>query len=154
MHTSELERLRTYLRTHIPLSTAMQVQVVHYDGQSLQLSAPLACNHNDKGTAFAGSIASLAALSGWALLMLWAAAEEGDCQVAIARAELDYRKPLRGDFCAQATLPEAAELQALRVRLQERGRCRVPVRVEVSDRDGMAVVQHAEYAVWRPQPAA
>ena len=31
----------------------MQVQPQIYDGQSLQLFAPLAVNHNDKGTAFA-----------------------------------------------------------------------------------------------------
>ena len=47
--------LEQYLQQHLPLTVAMQVQAQAYDGQSLQLFAPLAVNHNDKGTAFAGS---------------------------------------------------------------------------------------------------
>jgi thioesterase domain-containing protein len=49
----------------IPLATAMQVAVEGYDGARLTIRAPLAPNRNLHGTAFAGSLFSVCALTGW-----------------------------------------------------------------------------------------
>lgn len=143
--------LEAYLYRHIPLSRAMQVRVVQYDGTSLQLAAPLEPNHNDKGTAFAGSIGGLASLAGWGLMMLWSQ-HLGPCHVAIAHADIRYRKPLRGAFHATAHLPGEAETGQFRRDFLERGRGKLPVRIEVGDEQGMGVVQEAVYAVWRIEP--
>ena len=137
-----------YLHQHVPLSRAMAVSVREYDGQSLQLAAPLAPNHNDKGTAFAGSISGLASLAGWGLMMLWSD-RLGPCQAAIARAEIRYSRPLRGDFSARAYLPATDVLDTFLVDFAERGRGKLPVRIEVGDAQGAGVVQEAVYAVWR-----
>ncbi|MDP1775881.1 MAG: YiiD C-terminal domain-containing protein, partial [Moraxellaceae bacterium] len=59
------------MREQMPLLNFMQIDAKHWDGQVLTLSAPLEPNRNDKNTAFAGSIASLSTVTGWALLMLW-----------------------------------------------------------------------------------
>ncbi|HEX5360424.1 MAG TPA: YiiD C-terminal domain-containing protein [Fluviicoccus sp.] len=139
-----------YLARHLPLSRAMQVRVDLYDGISLHLSAPLACNHNDKETAFAGSISSLASLSGWGLMMLWSEAL-GPCQAAIARADIHYRKPLLTDFRAIATLPDAAAIETFHRTFRERGRAKMPVTIEIHDAHGVGAVQEAVYAVWRLQ---
>ena len=144
------ERLQDYLYEHIPLSVAMQVKVDQYDGHSLQLSVPLAANHNDKGTGFAGSISSLAALSGWGLAMLWAQERiPGECQAAIAHADIQYRKPIRTDFRALATLPSPEDIATLQQRIAEKGRGKLQVHIEVSDAHGVAVTQIAEYAIWK-----
>jgi thioesterase domain-containing protein len=143
--------LEAYLHRHIPLSRAMQVQVVQYDGASLRLAAPLEPNHNDKGTAFAGSIGGLASLAGWGLMMLWSQ-PLGPCHVAIAHADIQYRRPLRGVFQATAHLPAEAETVRFHHAFQERGRGKLPVRIEVGDEQGAGVVQNAVYAVWRIEP--
>ena len=138
-----------YLKQHIPLSTAMQVRVETCDAETMVLSAPLAANHNDKGTGFAGSIASLASLAGWGLCMRWAEREVGTPLVAIAHADIQYRKPVTGNFRARATLPGDDALRAFHRRFAEKGRARLTVRIEVSDDQGLAAEQVAEYVVWR-----
>lgn len=142
-----------YLHRHIPLSRAMDIRVLHYDGLSLQLAAPLALNHNDKGSAFAGSIGSLASLAGWGLMMLWSQ-ELGECQAAIAKAEIQYRRPLLTDLTALACLPGAADIAHFRQAFALHGRGKMPVRIEVCDRQGAGAVQEAVYAVWRMAPPA
>ncbi len=52
--------LQTYLHTHIPLSKAMEVEVVQATPDIIELRAPLAPNINHRGTAFGGSISTLA----------------------------------------------------------------------------------------------
>lgn len=137
-----------YLYRHVPLSRAMGVQVELYDGGSLHLSAPLAANHNDKGSAFAGSIGGLASLAGWGLMML-SSDPWGPCHSAIASADIHYTRPLLGDFTAVATLPDAEALARFRQVFAERGRGKLPVRIEIRDAHGVGAVQQAVYAVWK-----
>ena len=57
--------LEKRILTDIPLARHIGVRVVEFDGSSLALGAPLAANSNHKGTAFGGSLFSLAVLAGW-----------------------------------------------------------------------------------------
>lgn len=144
------EYMHDFLYQHIPLAVAMQVTIDSYDGAHLVLSAPLACNHNDKGTAFAGSISSLATVSGWVALMLWTKAHyQGEFQVAVSHADIHYKKPILTDFKARAVLPHGDALAQLHKTISHRGRGRAQVHIEVLDEHGVAVTQVAEYAVWR-----
>jgi len=148
--TYSTDDMKDFLYQHIPLAEAMQVNIESYDGQHLLLSAPLACNHNDKGTAFAGSISSLATVSGWIALMLWTKDHyDGEFQVAVAHADIHYKKPILTDFTARATLPNGDALARLHKTVSHRGRGRAQVHIEVLDEYGVAVTQVAEYAVWR-----
>jgi thioesterase domain-containing protein len=147
--TTPTADLKVFLYQHIPLAAAMQVDIHHYDGLHLTLTAPLACNHNDKATAFAGSISSLATVCGWAALMLWAKEHHGECQVAVSHADIHYKKPILTDFKARATLPHGEALAHLHKTLSHKGRGRAQLHIEVSDEHGVAVTQVAEYAVWR-----
>ncbi len=51
--------LDRYLAEHIPLSQAIGIRVHHFGVDGLTLQAPLAGNTNDKGTGFAGALATL-----------------------------------------------------------------------------------------------
>ena len=144
----EAQALISQLRHDIPLTGAMRVGVSAYDGRSLTLSAPLTANINDKGTAFAGSISALANLTGWALLTLWVEERFGECQVAIYRSEMDFKKPLRSDFTAAVALPDDAELERLSQALESKGRGKTSLQVELTGDDGVAVIMQAGYAVW------
>jgi thioesterase domain-containing protein len=148
--TYSTDDMKDFLYQHIPLAAAMQVNIDSYDGQHLVLSAPLDCNHNDKGTAFAGSISSLATMSGWIALMLWTKDHyDGEFQVAVAHADIHYKKPVLTDFKARATLPHGDALTQLRKTLAHKGRGKAQLHIEVYDEHGVAVIQVAEYAVWR-----
>jgi len=141
--------LEQYLQQHLPLTVAMQVQAQAYDGQSLQLFAPLAVNHNDKGTAFAGSLSSLATVCGWCLVMLWTKEHYSQaCQVAVATAQIDYKKPTSSDFIAIAKLPSVEDLAQVQQSLNRKKRARISIVIEIHDQQGMTVQQVADYAIW------
>ena len=52
---SDLDALADRVRAAIPLTTHLDFRFTAFDGERLTLTAPLAPNHNDKGTFFAGS---------------------------------------------------------------------------------------------------
>lgn len=144
-----LNFLQHYLQEHLPLTVAMQVQAQQYNGQSLKLFAPLAANHNDKGTAFAGSLSSLATVCGWCLTMLWAKEHCSQaCQVAVATAQIDYKKPTTSDFMAIAKLPSAEQLAQVQQSLIRKKRARITISIEIHDQQGMTVQQVADYVIW------
>ncbi|WP_299126110.1 YiiD C-terminal domain-containing protein, partial [uncultured Alcanivorax sp.] len=68
----DLATLAEQVRDAIPLTRHLDFQLETFDGQSLTLTAPLAPNHNDKGTFFAGSQSALLTLAGWSLTTLLA----------------------------------------------------------------------------------
>jgi len=148
----EAQALISELRSDIPLTAAMRVGVESWDGQQLVLRAPLQANINDKGTAFAGSIAALANLCGWALLTLWVEERFGPCQVAIYRSEMAYRKPLRSDFRARCSLPAASMLEDVAAMLAARGKAKINLEVELAGDEGQAVTMSAGYAMWLSDP--
>ena len=86
--TNSTDEMKAFLYQHIPLAVAMQVNIDDYDGQHLVISAPLAVNNNDKGTAFAGSISSLATVSGW-IALIAAVIAMVVATAALARDEAD-----------------------------------------------------------------
>lgn len=101
--------LRNYLHAHIPLSEAMQVEVVAAQADRTTLSAPLGPNINHRETAFGGSVSALAILSAWALLHTRLVAEGVDCQLVIQRNTIDYDRPIQGPFQATAALAEGED---------------------------------------------
>lgn len=67
---ADTRALQARLLEEIPLARHMEIRVLCSDRRSLLLSAPLAANSNHKGTAFGGSLYSVAVLAGWGLLTL------------------------------------------------------------------------------------
>lgn len=148
--SQDLAFIKQYLQQYLPLTVAMQVQVLDYDGQTLRVSAPLEGNHNDKGTAFAGSLSSLATVCGWCLMMVWVKQHhQQPCQVAITQAQIDYKKPTHTDFYAQAHLPDVSSLNQALQMLVRKGRTRLTINIEVCDQQGVTVTQKASYAIWQ-----
>ncbi len=144
----EAQALMAGLRQDIPLTAALQVRAEAYNGQHLVLAVPFAPNINDKGTAFAGSIAALANLTGWALLTLWAEERFGAVQVAVYHSDIHYRKPLVGDFRASVHLPEPHALADAEAALEAGRRAKLALTVELSAADGVAAVMQGKYALW------
>ena len=70
MSPSALEGLVQYLRQQVPMTCNFDIRAGGVDDSGLVLEAPLASNFNDKQTAFAGTLASLCTLSGWAMTSL------------------------------------------------------------------------------------
>ncbi len=117
----------------VPIAKEMGFEIVHYDGSVLQMSAPLEANINDKQTAFGGSLASLAMLSGWSYVVLampQSAAERSD--TVIVESSLKFIRPVKHRFYSEVSV-EASECERFHARFERKGRAKLSLTVTVYD---------------------
>lgn len=144
--TCELEHL---ILDTIPLARAMQLRVGNYDGDTLQMHAPLAPNINDKGCAFGGSLDSLMTLAGWGLVTLALRAQAMTADVFVANSEISYLAPLTDELHAHAQLADDADWQRFFSTFETRGKARIMVASAIRGTNGDACVQRARFVAKR-----
>ena len=88
-------RLEELFYAKIPITRALGVRVEEYDEGRLVLTAPLGENVNHLGTAFGGSLNTLAVLSCYGLL--WLELRDTECNIIIRDSAIHYDRPVRGD---------------------------------------------------------
>lgn len=99
----------------IPISDAMGIRIYQYTGRSFETRANLARNINVHETMFAGSIYSLATLTGWGMVQLQLQEKELDGAVVLAEGSIKYLKPLATDPRAIVELDDMhGNMQVLR----------------------------------------
>jgi thioesterase domain-containing protein len=124
--------LEKRILTDIPLARHIGVRVTQFDGSSLVLTAPFEANSNHKGTAFGGSLFSVAVLAGWALLSAKLREHGVGGELVIQDSRVSYLAPVTGELIARATLPAAPELERFMraVDRYRKGRVRLHVAIE------------------------
>jgi thioesterase domain-containing protein len=145
MNDAARQQLQQTLYTDIPLTREMGLRVAAYDGQTLQLTAPLAPNVNNKGTAFGGSLYNLAVLCGWSLLRLKLnEAGLNEKNIVIHEANTRYLLPVTGELHAACTLTGDV-LNEFMQPLQKKGRARITLTVAIHQQDRTAVEFTGQY---------
>lgn len=124
--------LQRKIRSTIPLSEAMQFEINSLSLEAISVTAPLPPNVNIHGTGFAGSIYSLAVLTGWALCMHILERLEIDAQLVVAKAEIRYRAPVTDDFVCTAAVIES-ERDAFVRGVEDQGKGILELEVRVGD---------------------
>jgi thioesterase domain-containing protein len=129
---SAAEQLQATIRKSIPLSEAMQFRIDALDLEGIRVSAPLEPNINIHGTGFAGSIYSVAVLTGWALCTHIMQTLELDAELVVGSAEIRYRAPVRGRLECRCDCSEA-QRNAFCEALRASGKGRLVLDVDVGD---------------------
>jgi len=128
-----LHNLLEKIHSGIPLSQSMGFEIDELTANSIRVLAPLAPNVNVHGTGFAGSIYSVAVLTGWALCthIMSLRGMQGD--LVVAKAEIKYRAPVTGNIVC---LSEASESDCLAFQtdFESEGKGRLVLSVEVGDK--------------------
>jgi thioesterase domain-containing protein len=132
---SELE---AYLHEHIPLTAAMQLQVVQCDESGIALAAPLPPNSNHRGTVFGGSLASLATLAGWAVVHSRLRRAGIAARVVVQSSQIEYLAPAMGEFVATCATPSESDWARFHKLLERRGRGRLTLEVTVQSEGARA----------------
>ncbi|SNY57499.1 thioesterase domain-containing protein, putative [Arsukibacterium tuosuense] len=88
------QQLAQTWRQTIPLSQYMQINISGFNGYRLSCSAPLAPNINLHQTMFAGSIYTLATLTGWGMLYMQLQALGLQGAQVLAHADIRYLRPV------------------------------------------------------------
>lgn len=123
--------LQIYLHSHIPLSAAMQVEVVQATPDIIELRAPLAPNINHRGTAFGGSISTLATLACWSLLRVRTDGMQPAPHLVVRRNSVEYIAPALGEIRAIVEFPADADWAAFLAAYTSKGRARVSLAAQV-----------------------
>jgi len=125
--------LQRRLERDFPLARHIGVRAETADDRGVVLRAPFAPNANYKGSAFGGSLFSLAVLAGWAWATRYLAVRQVDADVVIQESTIRYLAPARGELRAALEAPAAAAAQKFRSMLVRAGRARIRLQVGVFD---------------------
>jgi thioesterase domain-containing protein len=134
---TRLRETEAFLHEQIPITKAMGVRVDTYDEEKLVLAAPLEVNHNHLGTAFGGSLVSIATLAGYSAL--WLELGNRDAHIVVRKSEIDYRHPVRGEIRAVCKRPGAAAIASFRKKFERTGKARIKLHVTMEE-DGQLCV--------------
>ncbi len=154
MKSVKIPALECFLHEMIPLARAMGVGVEVSDDSSLVLIAPKEQNTNSLGTAFGGSLVSLATLAGYGVvweLMREDRAPEAKAQwrIVIKESRAAYRKPVLGDLRAICERPAQAAINEFKETLARYGKAKLKLRTRVVEDGQTAVDVTAAYVVSR-----
>lgn len=130
---------------------ALGIRVHHVESGRIELVAPFAPNRNDKGTAFAGSMASMLSLAGWGVITQSLRDAGIEADVMIVKSEIEYTAPARSALFAEAELSDH-EIARISQELDVRGRSRIGLQADLHSDDVPCASMTADYAIVRTQP--
>jgi len=98
------DELTTVWHKTIPMSNAMNIEITHYDNQVLLTTCDLDFNKNLHNTMFAGSLYTLATLTGWGWVYLQQQQYKVSGDIVLADAKIRYHHPLKGVAYAKVNI--------------------------------------------------
>src|ERR1700736_734223 len=123
--------LQFRITSEFALARHIGIVVERADDSGIILSAPLLPNANYKGTAFGGSLYSVAVLTGWAWVTRYLAARGLAADAVIQESNVRFLAPVQGELRASVAAPPDAQIDKFRKMLQRAGRGRICLRVEI-----------------------
>jgi len=119
----------------IALGKAMKLQVTHLSSNAISIEAPVAnANMNIHGTAFAGSIYSICALSAWGLVHMRLLTEDISAEVVLAQANIRYLLPIKDSIRTNCVVDET-DFEEFQTRLLRKGKASLSVTVNAEEND-------------------
>jgi thioesterase domain-containing protein len=126
---------RDYLQSRITSEFALArhigIVVERADDSGVTLCAPLLRNANYKGTAFGGSLFSVAVLTGWAWVSRYLDASGVAADAVIQESTIRYLAPVHGALRATLRPPDPVHVEKFRKMLQRAGRGRIRLFVDI-----------------------
>jgi thioesterase domain-containing protein len=143
-----LAKIQRLLHEQIPLTRAMAVRVAGRTAEGgVILEAPLEPNHNHLQTAFGGSLATLATLSGY--VMLWLEVDDPNCHIVIRESRISFQRPVRGTLRAICRRPDEAALAEFRAAFARKDRARLELEAVIEEDGDAAVTFQATFVAIR-----
>jgi thioesterase domain-containing protein len=125
------EYLQCRITSEFALARHIGIVVERADDCGVTLCAPLLANANDKGTAFGGSLFSVAVLTGWAWVSRYLDASGVVAEAVIQESTIRYLVPVHGALRATLRPPDPADVEKFRKMLQRSGRGRIRLCVDI-----------------------
>ncbi|WP_019026490.1 bifunctional GNAT family N-acetyltransferase/hotdog fold thioesterase [Colwellia piezophila] len=148
-HQQQLSNaLQTTWHDTIPLSKAMNISISYFDGEELITHCDDSFNKNLHNTMFAGSIYTLATLSGWGWVYLQLQRQQLKGDIVLAKADIEYHAPITGLGYAKV---HANSVSGDFSRLKRGKNSRMALTVHLYNGDKVAATFTGSYAVLAPK---
>ena len=148
MNDPVLEKLQQTLNREMPITVAMGITALRWDGERLSMSMPLEPNRNHQSTAFAGSLNALCTATGWGTVLLLLETRGLTGNIVIRRSSIRYHRPVTSATFIATSLPVSSPALEYFYELHQfKGRTKVDVSVEIADQDGPYVTFAGSYVV-------
>ncbi|HRF44163.1 MAG TPA: YiiD C-terminal domain-containing protein [Candidatus Competibacteraceae bacterium] len=145
-----IQEINDYLNRHVPLFQAMQARLDHCNDTGLSIVAPLEPNINDKGIAFGGSMAALAALTGWALTRITLNEHSETSEIVITDSTQKFLRPVHNEIITECLRPDSQVIERFIQSYRQRGKARWSVDVVIRADDGEpAMIFTGQYGIFR-----
>lgn len=128
---TQLALFQKRINDEIPLSRALGIRLLSWDGHALLLSAPLEPNRNHQGTGFGGSVYSAAVTAAWGVTELALTDLGLRGAVVVQNGNIDYLEPVERDFYVICRLPGGEIPGRFRKSLARHGKGRLDLTAEV-----------------------
>jgi thioesterase domain-containing protein len=102
----QAQALQTIWHQTIPLSKAMNINIAYFDEQELLTHCDVNFNKNLHNTMFAGSIYTLATLTGWGWVYLFLQSSHLSADIVLADANIRYHAPVEGPAVAKTSVAQ------------------------------------------------
>lgn len=116
----------------IPITQVMGIRIHQYTGDVFETRALLNPNINLHGTMFAGSVFSLATLTGWGLVHLWLLSEKLEGAIVLGDGNIHYHKPVT---CQPGAVARRHDVEGDLEPLRQGKKAKLKITVEVQDED-------------------
>ena len=148
-----IQKINDYLNRYVPLFQAMQARLDRCNDTGLSIVAPLEPNINDKGIAFGGSMAALAALTGWALTRITLDEHGEASEIVITDSTQKFLRPVRSAIVTECLRPDVQTVERFMQSYRQRGKARWTVEVIIRADGEPAMTFTGQYGIFRsPNP--
>lgn len=144
-----IDIVRAKLREQVPLLKHIGITVSEYGDLRVVVEAPLEPNLNTHGTAFAGSLYCVGAMTGWSLAHLSLMDAGYEPSVVLAKAEVAYKKPVTHEIRAITSVSKVT-FDAFLKDFEVNGKARLAADVSIFCEGQEAVYLTAEYVAFNP----
>ncbi|MFT6896227.1 MAG: thioesterase domain-containing protein [Paraglaciecola sp.] len=132
LHPKWCKQLQEIWHETIPISEQMGIKLHQYSGKTLENRASLNKNINLHGTMFAGSIFSLATLTGWGMIFLQLKQKNLSGDIVLGDGNIHYHKPIT---MQPRALCHIESLNGKFEPLQRNKKCQIKLQVDILDGD-------------------
>ncbi|MDQ7727177.1 YiiD C-terminal domain-containing protein [Halomonas sp. SpR8] len=143
----DLAIFQQWLSDAIPMVSALGINEISRQDDTLTWQLALQPNLNDKGTGFGGALTAQTTLQGWCWVTLWLRERGIARDVVVAEASQRFLAPVKGDYrlvCAPARPESPTQLAS---KLAERGKGRIALTHQLYCGEVLCLEASGSYAV-------
>lgn len=143
-----LQEIQNKIHTQIPMTKLMQLKLKEINNDFLITQAPLNINVNDKGTAFGGSLSSIAIISSWCMAYYLSKQFNLDnSSIVIVNNETKFLRPVTKDIICTTFIPKEEELKILHSKLEVKNSGTIKIYAQIIENEKICVDFRGTYYI-------